>query len=80
LPKVCKDTISLGIFPSFYLDLGKGWQKPCDMSEHVNYWASLGKQDQFSPWASQSGLKVNVVVLVKYLGIFLNFYFDIEKR
>jgi hypothetical protein len=40
------------------------------MSEHVNYWASLGKQGQFSPWASHSGLKVKVSVLVKYLGIF----------
>jgi hypothetical protein len=63
-----------GYFPRFYLDLGKEWQKPGNMSEHVNYWASLGKQGQFSPWASQSGLKVKVVVLVKYLGIFLNFY------
>jgi hypothetical protein len=28
------------------------------------------KPGQFSPWASQSGLKVKVAVLVKYLGIF----------
>ncbi len=70
LLKVCKDII-LGIFLNFYLDLGKGWQKPGNVSEYVNYWASLGRQGQFSPWASQSGLKVKVAVLVKYLGIFL---------
>jgi hypothetical protein len=37
------------------------------------------KVRKFSPWASQSGLKVKVEVLVKYLGIFLNFYLDIGK-